>query len=310
SADFLRICRSTPTPESYSFRTRPRIVAAGSHSKRPIRRQAMDTRDTPAAPTAGWRAVVWGSRLALVSPLFWPPLWKHLFDSGYMPHGQCYLWLRSLVALHLVSDLVIGLSYVAISASLIYLVHRARRDLPFHWLILSFGAFIVACGATHFMEVWTIWHATYWLSGAIKVVTAIASVVTAFALPVVIPGVLRLMTDARVSRERQQNVEIAHHDLEAAYEQIRETDEVLRREHRYMSALLSGLQEQVIVCDADGRVIFSNGRDAAGRQRHSVTAMEVFNEVEMLDAETGQPLPRRERAPARSPGGGAGGGAE
>src|SRR5262245_46495033 len=76
-------------------------------------------------------------------------------DNGFLPHAVCYLWDTSLLALHAVTDGLIGLSYVAISGTLGYLVYRARRDMPFHWIVLAFGAFIVACGMTHFMELWT-----------------------------------------------------------------------------------------------------------------------------------------------------------
>jgi hypothetical protein len=27
-----------------------------------------------------------------------------------------------------------------------------------------FGVFIVACGMTHLMDVWNLWHAQYWLA--------------------------------------------------------------------------------------------------------------------------------------------------
>ena len=39
-----------------------------------------------------------------------------------MPHGMCYLWVPQLYFLHVSSDLLIGLSYIAISSTLIYLV--------------------------------------------------------------------------------------------------------------------------------------------------------------------------------------------
>src|SRR6266568_4091726 len=111
-------------------------------------------------------------------------LLNKLFDTGdFMSHGHCYLWLQSLLRLHLYSDLAIGLAYVAISLTLVYLVWRGRREIPFNWMFLCFGAFIIACGGTHFMEVWTLWTPVYWLSGAVKLVTACASVLTAFMLP-------------------------------------------------------------------------------------------------------------------------------
>ena len=82
----------------------------------------------------------------------------------FLPHGFCYLWDAPLLWTHLAADLLIGASYVVIAATLAHLVHRARRDIPFSYVFVAFGAFIVACGFTHFMEVWTLWEPRYWLS--------------------------------------------------------------------------------------------------------------------------------------------------
>jgi signal transduction histidine kinase/ActR/RegA family two-component response regulator len=119
-----------------------------------------------------------------------------------MPHGHCYLWKPSLLALHMGTDLLIGVAYFAISLTLVYLVHRARGQIPFHWMILAFGVFIIACGATHFMEVWTLWRPEYWLAGNVKLVTAAASVGTAVALPPLVPRILRLIDADRLAEER------------------------------------------------------------------------------------------------------------
>src|SRR6185503_18467904 len=105
-----------------------------------------------------------------------------LSTDAFMPHGHCYLWKPSLVRLHVTSDAVIGVSYVAISVTLAYVV-RKRKDLPFNWMFLAFGLFIIACGATHFMEIWTLWTPVYWLSGTVKLITAVASITTALLLP-------------------------------------------------------------------------------------------------------------------------------
>jgi hypothetical protein len=59
------------------------------------------------------------------------------------------------------ADSLIGLAYLAISATLAYLVYKARRDIPFHWIFLAFGLFIIACGGTHVLEVVTIWKPVY-----------------------------------------------------------------------------------------------------------------------------------------------------
>src|SRR6266576_4275789 len=120
--------------------------------------------------------------------------------NNYTPHGYCYSWDRGLVALHVLSDTLIALAYFSIPITLVYFV-RKRRDLPFNWMFLCFGLFIVACGTTHAMEVWTLWHGTYWLSGAIKVVTAMASVPTAMLLVQLIPQALALPSPTAMKLE-------------------------------------------------------------------------------------------------------------
>ncbi len=108
-----------------------------------------------------------------------------------MPHGNCYLWTPGLIGLHVVSDSLIAFSYFSIPITLLHFI-RKRRDTPFSWMFLCFGAFIVACGGTHLMEVWTIWFPSYWLAGGLKAVTAGFSVVTAILLIRVVPLALAL----------------------------------------------------------------------------------------------------------------------
>jgi len=56
---------------------------------------------------------------------------RWLFSIGdFMSHGHCYLWDPGLVRLHGISDLFIGGSYVAISATLVYLVRQAKKRYP------------------------------------------------------------------------------------------------------------------------------------------------------------------------------------
>lgn len=113
------------------------------------------------------------------------------FSSGLMPHGFCYQWKPSLIWLHAISDTLIALAYFLIPMALIYFV-RKRRDLPFGWMFICFGAFITACGLTHVMEVWTLWVPVYWLSGGVKLITVLASVPTAIFLVRSVPEALAL----------------------------------------------------------------------------------------------------------------------
>jgi PAS domain S-box-containing protein len=131
-------------------------------------------------------------------------LWTNFFTSGsFIPHGHCYLWQTNLVWLHILSDGFIALAYYSIPATLFYFV-RKRQDLPFDWIFLLFSAFIVACGTTHLIEIWTLWHPTYWVSGFVKAVTAMISVVTALQLIPLVPQALALPSPAQLEQANQE----------------------------------------------------------------------------------------------------------
>src|ERR1051326_5665361 len=127
-----------------------------------------------------------------------------LSGDGFMPHGHCYLWNTGILWLHIASDSLIALAYFSIPFTLIYFV-RKRKDLEFHWMFVCFAVFIVACGATHLMEILVIWHPIYWLSGCVKALTAAASVPTAILLVRLIPDALRLPSPSAL---RQANFEL------------------------------------------------------------------------------------------------------
>jgi PAS domain S-box-containing protein len=139
--------------------------------------------------------------LAIVAGSFfiWPALAHRIMAADFLPHLYCYLGKPGLVWTHVVADSLIALAYLTISATLVYLVHKGGHDIPFPWLFLAFGLFIVACGGTHFMEVVTVWIPVYVLSGCVKVVTALASVATAVLLPFKVPHILALIETAKAS---------------------------------------------------------------------------------------------------------------
>jgi len=169
-----------------------------------------------------------------------------LFSSDFMPHGACYLWRPEIVWLHAASDTLIALSYYLIPIVLIYFV-RKRTDLPFNWIFVMFGAFILACGTTHVMEVWAIWDPVYRLSGVIKAFTAVVSIATAVMLVKLIPQALALpsptqLRTANLNLEREikerrlveEALHHAHDELEARVrdrtEQLARANEELRKE--------------------------------------------------------------------------------
>jgi hypothetical protein len=167
---------------------------------------------------------------------------QKLFSSdGFMPHGHCYTRDPRLVWLHVVSDSLIALAYFTIPLTLIY-VARKRKDLPFEWMFVCFGVLILACGATHAPEVWTLWTPTYWLSGMMKAITAAASIATAILLLKLIPRLLAI-PDSGVLREAnsallEEAVERrrAEDELRTANQKLQAANEAPRKAHAELTA--------------------------------------------------------------------------
>ena len=143
-----------------------------------------------------------------------------LSSSGLMPHGFCYQWNPALIWLHVICDALIAISYFSIPAALIYLTSK-RRDIPFGWMFLCFSAFIAACGLTHGMDIWTLWIPSYWLSGGVKLGTALLSLPTAVFL-------VRLMPTA-LSLPNLEKVRLANEQLRSQAESLRKSEERFRQ---------------------------------------------------------------------------------
>src|SRR3990170_3752475 len=134
-------------------------------------------------------------------------------SEQFLPHGHCYMWTPGILWMHVVADILIAMAYFAIPFVLIY-VARRRRDLPFSWLLVCFGVFIVSSGLTHLMAVWNVWHAQYWLEGLIKVIAAAASVPTAILLWRALPFILSVPS-RRQLRDANESLARANRELEA-----------------------------------------------------------------------------------------------
>ena len=133
-----------------------------------------------------------------------PHQWIDSFwSSAYAPHGYCLLWRRDLIVTHLVSDILIALAYFSIPFALIKLVRR-RPDVQFSGMFWLFALFIFACGTTHVMAAWNLWHGHYGLEGVIKAITAAASVPTAYMLWKLLPRAMIIPSTAQLAAANDQ----------------------------------------------------------------------------------------------------------
>ncbi len=129
-------------------------------------------------------------------------LLKDIYLIGFIPHGHCYLWQTGLVWLNIIGDATIAIAYYSIPCLLVYFISQ-RKDVPFNGVFLLFGAFIIACGTGHLMDIWTLWYPDYWIAGGLKAFTALISIYTAFALVYLIPLALKLPSPAQLEAANQ-----------------------------------------------------------------------------------------------------------
>ncbi|HLO50733.1 MAG TPA: GAF domain-containing protein [Kamptonema sp.] len=131
-------------------------------------------------------------------------IFKEFFSSGqFIPHGHCYLWQPQLVWLHILSDLSIAIAYFSIPTMLLYFVYK-RSDVPFLGIFVLFGAFIILCGTGHLLEIWTLWHPIYWVSGIEQAITGLVSCYTATQMVRLLPKFLALKTPEQLEAINQE----------------------------------------------------------------------------------------------------------
>ncbi|KAL7129336.1 hypothetical protein ABFS83_13G059800 [Erythranthe nasuta] len=95
-----------------------------------------------------------------------------------------------------ISDFFIALAYFSIPLELIYFVKKSAV-FPYRWVLVQFGAFIVLCGATHLINLWTFTMHTRTVAVVMttsKILTAVVSCATALMLVHIIPDLLSVKT--------------------------------------------------------------------------------------------------------------------
>jgi len=126
-----------------------------------------------------------------------------LSSENFMPHGHCYLWQPGTLWLNVGSDALIGGSYLAIPVAIYFFTRQRRTELRYAWIPMMFAAFILLCGGTHILEIWTVWHPIYRVAGALKLVTGLVSVATLSSLVWIMPRAMQLKTPLQLEAEVQ-----------------------------------------------------------------------------------------------------------
>lgn len=141
-----------------------------------------------------------------------------------------------------ISDFFIALAYFSIPLELIYFVQKSAF-FPYRWVLIQFGAFIVLCGATHLINMWTFTTHTRTIAVVLtvaKVATAVVSCITALMLVHIIPDLLSVKLRERFLKAKAE-------ELDREMGIIRTQEETGRHVHMLTHEIRSTLDRHTIL---------------------------------------------------------------
>ncbi|MGX4803604.1 PAS domain S-box protein [Bradyrhizobium guangdongense] len=205
----------------------------------------------------------------------WAFFQRLLDTSMFSPHGICLLWEPELIWLHVVSDASIAIAYFSIPFALAILVTK-RRDLKFGWVFWAFAAFIMACGLTHVLSIYTLWVPIYGIEGLVKAATAIASIFTAAALWPLLPKILTIPSPFELQKVQAalEEEETKRRDATQLLKQVEEAQRAMRESVARLTAVVETAVDGVILFDAQNRILLFN---PACERLFGYQAREVIN---------------------------------
>ena len=106
------------------------------------------------------------------------------------------------------TDLAIACAYFAIPLTMAIVLSQRKDDIPYPWLWGLFVVFIVACGLTHLVHVWSAASGYEYLSAQVTInfLCAAASVGTAAAFAFILPQIKDLPSPKRQRAELEKLV--------------------------------------------------------------------------------------------------------
>jgi len=166
-----------------------------------------------------------------------PATAQQLFDSSeFTPLWKNGIWPPGLGWLHIGSDLAIWVACILIPCLFCYYM-IGRKDVPYRRILLLCIAFLVLSGLTHLMDAALFWWPAYRLSGLLKLLTAVASWATVFALVRMTPQLLAQRSPFALEKDVAQRIR---------------ADEALAVQIELTEGLLDSTQAHVAVIDSLG----------------------------------------------------------
>ncbi len=215
-----------------------------------------------------WAAILSLACVAMVTALF-TGAFSPLLSVSYLPHRFCYLAQPGLIWTNVSADSLIAISYGIIFVCLlgISLKLRHHNDVRgYLWIFVSFGMFILACGATHVMEVVTVWWPAYPLSAAVKVICVAASLPTAILFARATPTLahragryMEMFSEAEQERDEALSALISSKELAA---ERRRAELELPAAYDQVNSVLECTSDAVVKIDRNWMLVYGNRKAA------------------------------------------------
>lgn len=162
------------------------------------------------------------------------------FDQ-WLPLWECGAWSRLHGFLHIISNLVIWLSFFSISILVAYFIYKRKADLqPFRYPIILLVAFVLACGTTYLLDAAMFWWPAYHFNTAIRLLTATVSIGVVFTIIQMAPQLLEF----KISHIFEKMVEARTSELKTLNERLQEEIAQRRRAEQKLKQLYSELEEK------------------------------------------------------------------
>lgn len=169
-----------------------------------------------------------------------PDFIKQFFNTNFLPHGHCFFWQSDILWLHVLADSLIFVSYLSIPFALFYYL-RKKNTFPFKKFIWLLVSFILLCGATHILNVWTTWSAQYLIEGWIKMATALFSIATAVYLYFIMPRILKFPTPQEL-KETQEKLDVTTQESQRKSDEL----DLLSKELSLINESMTGRENRII----------------------------------------------------------------
>lgn len=141
---------------------------------------------------------------------------KNVIETGMTP---------LLMMVMAISNGLIAISYASIPVFLVIFI-RKRKDLPFSWILVLFGLFILACGTTHVVHIIGLWWSVDWWQASVDAACAVISVSTAIIVWPILPKLLAIPSPEQLKQlnselqSEKEKLIFTQTELQKAYKEV------------------------------------------------------------------------------------------